>query len=88
MRLADHRTIYPGDIFTAAEHEVPMAFRDTIKRLDAPTPEKPIVAVKVTYKLIHKGGGRYNILDNQGKVVNTKSLKKAEAEELIKTLEE
>jgi hypothetical protein len=87
LRLRDRRVIKPGETFLAADDEVPRAFRDTIKLIDDVKPEKPVEAVKVTYTIKTKPGGWCDILDDRGKVVNEKSMKRNAAEELIRTLE-
>jgi len=89
LRLADKRIIKPGDIFIAAEGEISKAFRDTIKPVDpVPAVVAPVIpAVKVTFEKKHRGGGRYDVINQAGKVVNEKSMKKDEADALIEKLE-
>lgn len=89
LYLKDKRKILPGETFLAYEHEISMGFRDTIKPLDNPDPKKgDIIAVKPKYSLVKRGPVWFDIVDERGKKINTKSLKKIDAEEFIKSLEE
>ncbi len=84
--LKDRRKIKPGDVFMAAPEDVPMAFRDTIKLLGPVEAEKePDVITVRTYSL-EKRGAWYDILDDTGKKMNEKGLKKEDAEAMIKSL--
>jgi hypothetical protein len=91
LYLRDKRKILPGETFLAYPREVPMGFRDTIKPLDELGGNKennmPII-VKPKYTLQKKGPVWYDIVDEKGKKINVKSLKKTDAEEMIKSLEE
>jgi hypothetical protein len=89
--------IKPGQEFYAREDEIPPSFRDTIKPVD-PTGKQ--VTVKQAeqkekkeetkaapkYELRHRGGGWWNVVNEDGKVINEKALKKEEAEELLTDL--
>jgi hypothetical protein len=88
LYLSDHRVIKPGDIFLATSDQVSMAFRDTIKPLEPiPTGPEP-VAVKIEFSVQRRGKSNwYDAVDNRGKVINEKALKKSEALELVKKLE-
>lgn len=89
LRLRDRRVIKGGDTFYAAPWEIPTAFTDTIKPLEDYPPQAEPTAVKVGYTAIARGDSKswFDIVDDRGKVINTKALKKKEAEEMIKTLE-
>ena len=85
--------IKPNQEFWAKEEEIPMAFRDMIVPVD------PVAAVKkkeakekeaaekVTaepkYFLKEKGGNWFDVVNEEGKVQNEKSLRKTDAEALI-----
>lgn len=85
LRLRNGKMIRPGETFLALSNEVPTAFRDTIKQLD-PTVE--VEAVKVVYTAKKRGNSNWwDVVDAQGKVLNDKALKKAEAVELAEKLE-
>jgi hypothetical protein len=86
------RIIKPNEKFLAFDHEIPKGAWNVIVRLSgtptSPVPEEvPIEVKKPTYKLEHRGGGRYNIVDSEGKVVNENSLNKEEAQEQLDALE-
>jgi hypothetical protein len=88
LYLRDKRKIVAGQIFLAFPHEISMGFRDTIKPLeDLNTNKEDIIAIKSKYTLQKRGVAWWDIIDGNGKIVNTKGLKKAEAEEMIKNLE-
>lgn len=84
--LKDRRKIKPGDVFMAAPEDVPMAFRDTIKLVGPIDPPKPEIVTHRTYSIEKRGGGWFDILDNNGKKINEKGLKKEAAEEMIRQL--
>jgi hypothetical protein len=86
------RIIKPNQKFFAYDHEIPKGAWDLITRLSGtptgPVPEDVPIKVKPPkYKLDHVGGGWYNILDSEGKIVNEKALKKEEANEHLAALE-
>jgi hypothetical protein len=88
LRLRDGRIIKPGQVFLAYDHQVSKAFRDTIilqDTVEKPKELEPDVIIEPRFSLKRKGGNWYDIVDKQGKVVNAKSLKKVDAEELLKT---
>jgi hypothetical protein len=88
LRLKDGRVIKPGGTFLASPNDVPMAFRDTIIPLESISTGPEPVAVKSAFSIQKKGKSNwYEVVDGQGKVVNEKALKKADALELVKKLE-
>lgn len=87
--ILGNRYIKPGQVFYAAEWEVPMAFRDVIIELpfDNPTEKVEVKSEKKQeFKLQHKGGGWYDIVDSNGKVLNENAMKKEEAAEFLESL--
>lgn len=88
----NNRFIKPGQTFQARPGEIPKGFKDVVvpvKTEEEVKAQKEAVEEekeKTEYSLKHKGGGYYNIVDGDEKVVNEKPLKKEEAEELLKTL--
>lgn len=90
--LPDRRKVNAGDTFFAYPYEIPLAFRDTIKPLDLPiaTVDDPVEYVKPEYSLKKRGNSAswFDIVDGNGKVINEKALKKQDAEDYIKKLEE
>jgi len=96
LRLSSGKVVKGGEVFYAYPEEIPEAFRDTIELLD--TKQE---ATKETFKdhgvvedespkysLDMVGPGWFNIVDKHGKVVNEKKMRKQEAEEQLKALNE
>lgn len=86
-----HRIIKPGQTFWARPEDIPVAFADSIRPLnpaeeEALAEEKLESLVEAEYKLIHRGAGKYNVIDAEEKVVNENPLTKDEAEELLSSL--
>jgi hypothetical protein len=84
------RYIKPNQVFSATIEEIPKAFRGNI----VPVDEKDVnVAVdvpkveKLQYFTKHRGGGWYDVVDSNGKVVSEKAMKRDDAEVLIASLE-
>ena len=96
FRMANLKYIKPGQIFEATEEEIPVAFRDLIVRVDGDASPSPVEVEKKLddvakeaseYTLKARGGGGwYDVVDINGKVVNEKALKQDAALELINTL--
>lgn len=92
MRGDDGRRIKikPGQRFRCPLSKIPRAFRDTIRVLEegtAPEPKKPKPPTKkLEYKVVHVGGGRYNVLNPSGQKENEKTLPKEEAQKLCDIL--
>lgn len=85
------KIIKPGQVFTARLDEIPAAFRDVIKPVDADdvktiTEEKTVPAPELEYSVRHKGSAWYDVVNKDGKVLNDKSLRKEQAEELVESL--
>jgi hypothetical protein len=92
-----NRIIKPGQVFDATVSEIPKAVRDLIIPMDGnmevwkdekeKTPE-PADIVKPVYKLVPHGKSLFlfDIVDDAGKVLNEKSLKKEVAEDLMQKL--
>lgn len=90
LRLKN-RIIKPGQIFSARADEIPKAFLDTCIPLDEVpvVPESPAIILKNEYKIVLKGKSKflYDVVDDNGKVINEKGLTKEVAENLVKDLE-
>jgi hypothetical protein len=90
------RIIKPGEVFIAKLEDIPEAFRDSVKPMDGgmktmkevvEKQEETIAEVaESVFSLKHKGGAWYDVVDVDGKVMNEKSLRKADAEKLISSL--
>jgi hypothetical protein len=85
FRMRNGKIIPPGGVFFAASVDIPKAFRDTIKPME-PEPELTVTPIKVTYSIERKGSW-YHVMDNNGKQVNEKGLKKEAAEAMLNALE-
>lgn len=89
--------IKPGQVFMAAESEIPRAFRNQVKALDTlPSVVKlpsEVNVVKSTYtiqsseksKIVPHGKSRawFDIVNSEGVVLNEKGLSKGDAENLL-----
>jgi hypothetical protein len=85
------RIIKSGEVFSALPSEIPQAFKDTIIPLDpekAALVSKPPVPAKVSYEIKPRGKSKslFDVIDGQGKVMNTQPLAKGIAEQLISDL--
>lgn len=82
-----NRIIKPNEIFLARESAIPKAFMDTIILVgERPaTPENPVPTTN-QFSLRDRGPGWYDIVDENGKVINENALRKREAEALIESL--
>ncbi len=88
--------IKPNQEFYAREDEIPMGFRDLVVPVDpvAVAKKKTEEEVKVEKEVLskpkfflkEKGGNWWDVVNEEGKVINEKSLRKAAAEELVKSL--
>jgi len=90
FRMKGGKIIKKGQKFQARLDEIPEAFRDTIKPADG----KPIEVQEtlsqvepLKYSIKHRNAAWYDVVNEEGKVMNEKALKKADAEELLKSLE-
>lgn len=96
-----NRIIKQNQVFMARLEDIPEGFRDTIVRVDgevstpAPTPAEPVVEEKKIptdadpeFFMKLRGGGYYNVVDGNGKILNEKALRKVAAEALIASLQE
>lgn len=89
----NHRIYKPGEIFTATEVEVPLAFRDVIVKVDVASVQeqkKPISGVSPVYSTQQVEGqeNQWNVVDQKGKVINEKPLTLPKAQKLVKDLAE
>lgn len=88
FRTVHGKIIKPGQVFDAYPSEIPDAFRDTVRPLDALPEEEPIHAVQPTYTMKKRETSNfYDVFDSQGKQVNDKALTRIKANELIETLQ-
>ena len=88
--------IKPGQTFYALEDEIPLSFRDTIVPVDPVGKSKAVVkkekdledkATASEYKLQHRNGKWWDVVNEDGKIQNEKALDKEAAEELLASLQ-
>lgn len=86
MYLADGRVVKQGEKFQASEADV-----NGLEVWLEPLEEKPSivkpVGVKAAFFLRQRSAAWWDVVDNQGKVVNENALRKGDAEELQAELE-
>jgi hypothetical protein len=85
------RIIKPNQKFWEFPEYIPTAFKDCIKELDMTNVikekvDETIISAKKEYHKKHRGGGVYDIFDENDKKINDGALKKAEAIEMIEQL--
>lgn len=94
LRLPN-RIIKPGDIFWASPNEIPKAFRDQVvplnpedlKKGESKPAEEIVPEVKVTYfKKKRPDSEEFDIIDAQGKRVNSRPLSEERADTYLKSL--
>ena len=82
--MASGRIIKPNQVFRAEDHEIPKNFRHLLVLVDK---EDPPLEIPVSSYSVESGSpGWYNVVDGQGKTVNEKQLRQAEAQELVESL--
>ena len=90
FRLANGKIIKPDQKFQAREDQIPLAHRDVVIPLDELPSEKekkkPLKVKQHDYGVQHRGGGWYDVVDSNGKVLNDDAMKKDEAENYIDSL--
>ena len=87
MHLLDGRKIKSGEKFRATEAEVAGLETWLIPLQEKPSEKKVEQGIKPVFFLRQRAAGYWDLVDNQGKVVNDKALRKDKAEELKKDLE-
>ena len=96
FRMRSGKIIKPGQIFTATEDEIPVAFRNVIIPLDTlPNQEQvveedvPIKVVATEYKVIPRGKSKtwFDVVNAQGKVLNEKALHEEDAKKLVTAIQ-
>lgn len=85
------KIIKPGQVFSARLDQIPVAFRDVIIPVDGAIfiekeKQEKIEVPEPEFKVNHRGVGWYDVLDNEGKAINDKALKKEAAWNLLKSL--
>lgn len=82
------KIIKPGQHFMADPKLLPSSFMDVIQPVDKGVPPQQEEAPKSKFTVVSRGGGGwYDVVDENGKVVNEKALKYQAALDLIKSLE-
>ena len=87
------KIVKPNQVFSAREDEIPTTFRDSIIPVDPrqitqkeDTPPVPPEKLKSVYEAIHVSGGWYNVVDENGKVMNENKLRAQTAQTFIDSL--
>lgn len=90
FRLRTGKIVKPNERFRALESDVPKAFKDVLIEVEpsAPQQEKPSVAKvpSMKYSLQEPSKGWYNVINENGKPMNEKALRKSAAEDLMAEL--
>jgi len=77
-------------IFQAHEHEIPKAFRDVIKKIDAKGQDlekkKIEAAKKQDPQMLRRVGAWYDVFDTKGKKVNERALRIKDAQKIYDLL--
>jgi len=82
------KIIKPGQHFMADPKLLPSAFMDVIQPVEKGVPPQREEAPKSKFTAVsHSSGGWYDVVDENGKVVNEKALRHQAALDLIKSLE-
>ena len=88
FRLGNGKIIKPNQKFFAYPSQIPANFRDVVTPLEeVPDLEKEEVTVEEPeYSLSSRGGGWFDIVDSNEKVMNEKALKREDALKFIEDL--
>ncbi len=88
------RIIKPGQVFDANPAFIPVGFRDVLECLTpeliqgaSPAKEKILHESETLYKIDPIGRGWFNVVNEEGKIINDKTLRETEAMELLNELE-
>ena len=89
--LIQNRWIKPREKFWAAREDIPDAFINSLRPLsdvpDVPEDKKPEnLKIDLEFKIEPRGKGWFDVINEQGKKMNEKSLRIEDAEELLKSL--
>jgi len=86
LTLRGGKVIQSGQIFRAAEDEIPQAFGDLVEQLDPkPSREEEAAPPQTNLEIRHKGGGWYDLINTQtDQAINTTSMRQDEAKQLAK----
>lgn len=91
FRLASGKIIKQNQIFDAFPHEIPLSFRDTVVPIDKKAFEQATAGPEVKpfplqYEVKTVSPGWYAVFDSNGKRLNDRSLRLAEAQALLEEL--
>lgn len=81
--MSDRSQVKPGEYFEAAESEVPQAFRDTIVPAEDPKIEVKKEEATAKVKLQKRTTGWYDVVDQEGNVLNKQALRHQEAVKMV-----
>jgi hypothetical protein len=93
FRLANGKIVKPKEKFNANIEQIPPAFRDVVKPLGWELEKKEVNVKEIPgnkpkFTVVEREKkGFFNVIDEKGKVLNTKALRKLDAETLVTALE-
>lgn len=87
LKDAESTIIKRNQVFVCYPEEVPAGFMDLVEVVDEAAPPAPPKPVKHTYSVENKGNGWFDVLDSEGKKLNSKGLREDEAKQMKKELE-
>jgi len=81
LTLRGGKVIQSGQIFRAAEDDIPQAFGDLVERLDPKlSREEEAAPPQTNLEIRHKGGGWYDLINTQtSQAINSTSMRQDEA---------
>lgn len=88
LHIANH-ILKPNERFWAARESLPQGFLDSIIPLSELPDKKEEVKMEpneLGYKIKPRGGGWYDIVDDNGKQLNEKSMRESEANKILAEL--
>ena len=86
FRLAGGRIIKKNQIFHASVSQIPDGFRDVVIPVDKFVPPEPLALQETKYTVTAGSPGWYNVVDPNGKVMNEKQMRQAEAQSMVEAL--
>lgn len=83
--MASGRIIKKNQVFHADPDQIPEGFRNLVVPVDG-VEEKPIEIVTPSYTIESGSPGWYNVIDANGKTMNEKQLRQADAQKMVEAL--
>lgn len=86
FRMGNGRIIKQNQVFEAPAEDIPEGFRDVVVPVDGLPEEKPLEVQEATFSVEAGAPGWFNVVGQNGKIVNEKQLRAADAQKLIEEL--